>query len=126
MGWDRMGIARNDNNNTAHSPRLDVEQVMYRLIWQMIDSFKKNCNIFSLYGSNLLNIHMHACTHTTIHTNLCTSQYVHTNLVQRNGQYFPHILEELVQHCLLLQIGSFLQTKEWDYHGPWSSLLNCP
>ena len=40
MGWDRMGD-RNDNNSTAHSPRLDIEQVMYTLIRQMIGSFKK-------------------------------------------------------------------------------------
>ena len=35
MGWDRMGDM-NDNNNTAHSPRLDKEQVMYTLMGQMI------------------------------------------------------------------------------------------
>ena len=77
MGWDRMGD-RNNYNNTAHSPRLDRKQVMCTLIGQMIGSLEKNYNIISLYGSNSLNIHMHACTHTTIHTNLRTSQYVHT------------------------------------------------
>ena len=51
MEWDRMGD-RNHNNNTAYSPRLDKEQVMYTLIVQMIGSFEKTHNIFSLYGSN--------------------------------------------------------------------------
>ena len=44
MGWDRMGDM-NDNNNTAHSPRLDKEQVLYTLIVQMIGSFEKSHNI---------------------------------------------------------------------------------
>ena len=74
MEWDRMGY-RNDNNNTARSPRLDIEQVMYTLIRQMIGSFEKQLQHFlSVWFKNAE--HTHAClyTHTTVHTKLSTSQ----------------------------------------------------
>ena len=79
MEWDRMGD-RNHNNNTAYSSRLDKEQVMHTLIVQMIGSFEKTHNIFSLYGSNWLDMHRCTCTPAHTHTHMHTNLYVQVNM----------------------------------------------
>ena len=114
MGWDRMGD-RNDNNNTAHSPRLDIEQVMYTHIGQMIGSLRKVVSFsHCMVQIGLTYTYVHAClhTHTTIHTNLYIQVNMYTLTWSRGmGSTFHISLRSLFNTLFCYRLTPFFRQK---------------